>query len=98
MSDHGGEPKKEEKMYVCITMHAVGLGSQSKTSMIFSASSGGGKTVFTWSNLLPRTLDMPCSSRRQTMVDFSFRLHAVTGKDSEVSLTSLEASGAIGTL
>ena len=43
MRDHGGKPKKkEEKMSVCITMYAVGLGSQSKMSMIFSAPSGGG--------------------------------------------------------
>jgi len=85
MRDHGGEPKKREreKTYVCITMHAVGLGSQSKMSMIFSVPSGGRKTVLPKSNLLPPTLDMPCSSRRQTMIDFSFRLHVVTGKAQE---------------
>ena len=59
-----------------ITMHSVGLGSQSKMSMIFSAPSRGGRMAFSEVNIFPWTLDIPYSFGVQIIIDFSFYVQA----------------------
>ena len=69
-------------------MPSVGLGSQSRMSMIFSAPSGGGRMIFLEVNPFPWMLDMPCSFEVQTIIDFNFCLHTAAGENSGVNLTS----------
>ena len=79
-------------------MHLVGLWSQSKMSMIFSAPSGGGKMAFSEVNTFPWILHIPCSLEVQTIIDFSFCIQAAAGKGSGVNLTSSRAFVVITTI
>ena len=78
-------------------MHSVGLGSQSKMSMIFSALSEMEDGLFRGQHI-PLDLDIPCSFRVQTIIDFNFCLQATAGEESGVNLTSSGGFAVIATL